>query len=112
MTVELDQRLVRIRMRMEALGHRITSTVRTLEDNARVGGAPTSLHLTGKAMDISFGGHALETLTDLLNVFRAEGVAPRVLWEDDHFHVDLDPRGGLVVEVVESKRNERWVRLC
>lgn len=110
--ITLDPRLGQMRMRLEALGHQITSTVRTPEDNARVGGAPTSLHLSGKAMDVSFGGSPLNALTDILDVIRQVGIAPRILWEVDHFHIDLDPRGGLVVEVPPAKRPERWFRVC
>ena len=109
---QLDPRLAKVQMRLEALGHRITSTVRTPAENAADGGTPTSLHLTGHAIDVSFSGHALETLTDLLDVIRQEGRALRILWEVDHFHVDTDPRGGLVIEVPMSKRNDRWVRMC
>lgn len=112
MTVLLDPRLAKLRMRLEAWGHRITSTVRTPEENAAVGGSTTSLHLTGHAIDVSFSGNPLETLTDLLDAIRQEGLSLRILWEVDHFHVDTDPRGGMVVEVVPAKRNERWVRLC
>lgn len=101
MTVELDPGLARVVVDLRALGHRVTSAVRSPEDNARVGGSPHSLHLTGKAFD-SVPGHEstwLQLISDIVISAKRHDVPVRILCETDHLHTDLHPVPGLSVEV-------------
>jgi N-acetylmuramoyl-L-alanine amidase len=51
----------------------ITSSYRNPEYNAKVGGKPNSLHMTFKALDISFPGIAASTVYAKLVKWRANG---------------------------------------
>lgn len=114
MTVELDTGLSRVARDLKALGHRITSTVRTPEDNERVGGSPGSLHLTGRAFDVVpalEGGTWLELIADVVWTAKKYEVPIRVLCESDHLHVDLHAVPGLSVEVPPRDRGKPYARI-
>jgi len=61
----------------------ITSWYRTLEDNARVGGVPTSLHQVGLALDLVGPGTA-----KIAELWRGLGLDQ--VDEGDHLHIELD----------------------
>lgn len=74
---------------------RVTSTLRSPEDNRRVGGAANSYHLRGQAMDLVPGQG--ETMAQLESRLRASGKPfSELLNEGDHVHVAWDgaPVGG------------------
>lgn len=111
MSVELDPGLAHMVVDLQALGHRITSTVRTPEDNERVGGSPRSLHLTGRAFDVVPGDGWLDLVGDVIFAARRHKVPARILCETDHLHVDLHPVPGLSVEVPKRSRGNRYARI-
>lgn len=113
MTVELDTGLSRVARDLKALGHRITSTVRTPEDNVRVGGSPGSLHLSGRAFDSVPGVEStwLELIADTVYSAKRHGVPVRLLLETDHVHTDLHPVPGLSVEVPPRDRGKPYARI-
>ena len=67
---------------------KITSAIRTQEENDRIGGSPLSAHLTGHAVDIrvSDSSARFNILNGLISVgFRRIGVY------DGHIHADNSP---------------------
>lgn len=113
MTVELDEGLARIVRELRALGYTVTSTVRTIEDNARVGGSDTSLHLSGQAFDVipRDDGDWLLLMADVVVSARRHAAPVRILCETDHLHVDLHPYPGLSVEVPRRLRGRQYARI-
>lgn len=109
---ELDPTIAHIVQRMGALGHDPTSTVRTLEHNREVGGSPTSKHLTGEAADFRL---SREAVLDILMVTRRfEDVQVIIETSVPHIHVEMDEKGGVIVEIPKHLRNsrgDRWLRI-
>lgn len=89
--VQPDERLVRLLDEARAVAgvpFKITSGLRSRERNKQVGGADTSAHLTGHAVDIRCptSRHRFLMLQALLEVgFERIGVYPA------HLHVDTSP---------------------
>lgn len=75
------------------IGGDITSTQRTPERNAQVGGVPNSMHLTGEAADITvparYAGMSREAIeADVRQRLTAAGVsASEIIYEGDHIHI-------------------------
>lgn len=75
------------------LGARVTSTYRTEEENADVGGSPVSKHLTGDAIDIAADSPPLAV--NVLSVIahgglHKKGTAP-------HYHFEATPLTALLL---------------
>lgn len=84
---------------MNATGASYSSYVRTAAHNAEVGGAPTSQHLIGTAIDLVPGrGSSNRTIAAQA---RAMGFG-YVLDEGDHVHVQLFPAGVIPQWVYDS----------
>lgn len=68
-------------------GARVTGGKRTADENTKVGGIVSSLHLTGDALDI--GRDAPQLAISMLGVFG------KVIWDDKgtapHWHVEATP---------------------
>jgi len=78
-------------------GAKITSGMRTPEDNVRVGGVTNSLHMQDKARDLVPPEGM--TMAQLAEQVRQRMPHADVIDEGDHVHVELDgkPRGGMNV---------------
>lgn len=88
----------------------VTSGYRTPEHNARVGGVPTSRHITGQAVDLV--PRQGETMAQLYTrVGQVPGV--RAINEGDHVHVQTSAPGAArpVVQGSAPKAREQWVQL-
>jgi hypothetical protein len=90
----------------------ITSTYRTAEENAAVGGDSNSRHLTGKAMDIVFKG------VDPLHVVEVAKAMPwpggvGIQYPSGMIHLDIRSTGlyifGEIVEVIEGVVKKSYV---
>ena len=75
-------------------GVRVTSTTRTAQHNAEVGGAPNSYHVRGNAVDfVPAGGMKSMTKEDVKRLFTSRGIdvlevfGPGDAGHSDHFHV-------------------------
>lgn len=71
-------------------GATITSTLRTPEENAAVGGVSNSYHTRGNALDYRIRDLTPDQIAGITNHFGAKGY--RVLNEGDHLHIQ--PGGG------------------
>jgi hypothetical protein len=67
----------------------VNSTCRSRQHNAKVGGAPRSLHLSGDAVDFRTTGETRAVLA-FLGGHRALGGLKH--YADGHFHIDTGPR--------------------
>lgn len=68
------------------LNFQITSLIRSPEENARVGGIPNSLHLTGRAVDIVAPDDESKSILRLISMaFKLDYVD-----EGDHIHLEYD----------------------
>lgn len=89
----------------------VTSGYRSPQDNARVGGVPTSRHMTGQAVDLV--PRPGETMAQLyMRVAQAPGV--KAINEGDHVHVQAtSPRPATVPGSAPKPKPERdqWVQL-
>jgi len=70
---------------------KINSGFRDQKDNARVGGAGQSQHLSGNAMDIDVSGYSIEERKQLLRTLSANGVTGLGIYANS-IHVDLGGR--------------------
>lgn len=70
---------------------RVTSGLRTRDDNDRVGGVGGSQHLDGNAMDIDVNGYSTERKQQLISTLSANGVTGIGVY-NGHIHVDLGGR--------------------
>jgi hypothetical protein len=86
----------------------VTSGYRTPDHNARVGGVPTSRHLTGQAVDLV--PRQGETMAQLYSrVGQVPGV--RAINEGDHIHVQQNAPRPATVPGSAPKPKEQWVQL-
>lgn len=77
---------------MNSIGARVTSGYRSWEHNKKVGGQPTSYHLTGNARDIAKTPGM--TLDKIVSALRKQGYdVVEKLDEGDHFHVAWKGKG-------------------
>lgn len=66
----------------------ITSWIRTPTRNAKVGGTPTSQHITGTAVDI-----VLDNPKDADNLIKtAKQLGLQAFNEQDHIHIEVPPK--------------------
>lgn len=81
---------------------KITSGVRSVALNMKVGGVPTSKHLAGSAADIYFNGcgfynhppkygtpYAIQCMFDDLEKFKKEGILSELIFHDDYIHIAI-----------------------
>jgi hypothetical protein len=76
---------------LEASGVRITSTTRTPQRNAQVGGVPNSRHLSGEAVDLT--PRPGQSMAQLAQEARQRFPGARVINEGDHVHVQWGAGG-------------------
>lgn len=96
----------------------ITSTGRSQEENAAVGGVPNSRHLTDDAVDIRTRDLTAEQIQQLIDHYSSQGI--KVVPEGDHLHIETNkPRPEseyaglsdgeltkLYLQSIQSKQNE------
>ena len=70
---------------------KVNSGFRDPKDNARVGGAGQSQHLSGNAMDIDVSGYSIEERKQLLRTLSSNGVTGLGIYANS-IHVDLGGR--------------------
>lgn len=85
-------------------GAQVTSGPRSAADNARVGGAANSMHLTNEAVDFVVPGMAFtqENANKIAEQLRAQGIPVTEALgggkdHADHFHIGFRPKGGAPV---------------
>ena len=91
-----------------AMGFTTTSTTRTPEENAKVGGVPNSQHLVGTARDYSIKGKTPQEVEAFVLALREEGFEASVHTKGTapHVHSELPPdkvRGPTVAEAMTKK---------
>ena len=94
---------VQLRVVAELIGARVTSWVRGVEDNARVGGHVASYHLIGGAIDV--GAETADWQRQVLRRFAREvdEVASKA-----HWHYQVDGRGAVALAALVVLGAQWW----
>lgn len=79
---------------------RTTSTIRTPEQNRRVGGVSNSQHVSGTARDFSINGKTPDQVSDFLGALRGSGFEAFThdAGSGEHVHAELPPEGESAVK--------------